>query len=71
MDTVGKVLGIVGLALIIVFVIVLILAYPFMWLWNWLMPEIFGLMEIDVWKSMGLLLMSRFLFNRGAEGKND
>lgn len=45
-----------------VFVLSLVFALPLMWLWNWLMPEIFGLMEIGIWQSLGLLLLSSLLF---------
>lgn len=50
------------LMLLAVVVISLLLCLPVMWLWNWLMPEIFGLKEISFWQSMGLMLLSGFLF---------
>ncbi len=31
-------------------------------LWNWLMPEIFGLPEIDFWQAAGLLVLCKILF---------
>ena len=33
-----------------------------MWLWNWLMPAILGLPEISFWQSVGLFLLTSFLF---------
>ncbi len=31
------------------------------WLWNWLMPEIFGLGELNFWQAVGLLVLCRLL----------
>lgn len=33
-----------------------------MYLWNWLMPELFGLPEIDLLKAAGILFLSKLLF---------
>ena len=34
-----------------------------MWLWNWLMPTLFtGAGQIDYWRALGLLLLSKLLF---------
>lgn len=41
----------------------------FMLLWNWLMPEIFGLQEINFWQSLGLVALSKILFG-GVWGKH-
>lgn len=35
-----------------------------MMLWNWLMPDIFGLTQIDFWQALGLLVLSTLLFWR-------
>ena len=32
-----------------------------MLLWNWLMPFIFGLVTINIWQAIGLILLSSFL----------
>lgn len=40
----------------------LLMALPLMLLWNGLMPEIFGLIELDFWQSLGLSLLSNVLF---------
>jgi len=48
--------------LVTIAVIIAILTLPLMWLWNWLMPTLFGLNEITVWQSLGLLLLSNILF---------
>lgn len=36
--------------------------YIIMLLWNWLMPEIFGLTEIDYWQAVGIIILAKFLF---------
>jgi len=53
-----KFIGAVTVAL----AVILILAWPVMLLWNELMPTIFGLIEIDFWQSLGLLILSNMLF---------
>ena len=42
--------------------VVVLGAPPLMLLWNWLMPQIFGLPEVNLWQAMGLLALSAFLF---------
>lgn len=37
-------------------------------LWNWLMPDIFGLPELDFWQSAGLLVLCKILFGGIAGG---
>lgn len=37
-------------------------------LWNWLMPELFGLKEINYWQGLGILLLAKILF--GSIGGN-
>lgn len=37
-------------------------------LWNWLMPELFGLPQLDYWKALGLLALSRILFGSFGKG---
>jgi hypothetical protein len=34
----------------------------FMLIWNWLMPVIFGLVTINFWQALGLLVLARLLF---------
>lgn len=33
-----------------------------MLLWNWLMPAIFGLVTINFWQALGILVLARILF---------
>ena len=37
-------------------------------LWNWLMPELFGLPQLDYWKALGLLALTRILFGGFGRG---
>ena len=48
--------GIAGLGLLAVLGLVVML------LWNWLMPEIFGLKQVNYWQAWGLLILSWILF---------
>ncbi|TRX61368.1 hypothetical protein FNH22_04745 [Fulvivirga sp. M361] len=45
--------------------------FVIMWLWNALMPDIFGLVEIDYWQAVGLLILFKILFSGfgGGSGK--
>lgn len=40
-----------------------------MLLWNWLMPELFGLTEINFWQALGILILAKILFG-GFGGKH-
>jgi hypothetical protein len=40
----------------------IIMALPAMLLWNWLMPIIFGLTKINIYQSLGIVLLSEILF---------
>ena len=57
-DLVLPVLIVVG----IVVIISVLSALPVMLLWNWLMPEIFGLVQIDFWQALGLTMLCSLLF---------
>ena len=39
-----------------------LLGYIIMVLWNWLMPDIFGLVEIDYWQAVGLIIFAKIIF---------
>lgn len=41
-----------------------------MLLWNWLMPTIFGLIAINFWQALGLLVLARILFGRFGFGRD-
>ncbi len=48
--------------LIIAAVFAVAVSIPTWFLWNWLMPEIFGLPSISLFQTIGLLLLSGFIF---------
>ena len=66
METLAKLIGIVGVLIVAVAVTIIamgvIFALPTMWLWNWLMPEIFGLTAINLWQALGLNALCGILF---------
>ncbi len=47
---------------VVVFLISVLSALPVMLLWNWLMPEIFGLVQIDFRQALGLTMLCSLLF---------
>ena len=49
------------MAIALVLAMSLFMAFPTMWLWNWLMPDIFGLIEINVWQALGMNFLSGIL----------
>lgn len=48
--------------LVLMIVFVLLMTVPLWLLWNWLMPVIFGLPEITLFQSLGLLMLASILF---------
>jgi len=40
----------------------LLIGYIIMLLWNWLMPDIFGLVTINYWQAVGIIILAKFLF---------
>jgi len=48
--------GILGLGLLALF------GWIVMLLWNWLMPDIFGLKQLNYWQAWGLLILCTILF---------
>ena len=47
----------------------IVCSIPFMLLWNWLMPDIFGLRQINLLEAFGLAMMSAILFKSNYSGK--
>ena len=41
-----------------------------MLLWNWLMPEIFGLKQVNYWQAWGLLILCSILFKGFGSGSS-
>lgn len=64
-----EVLGNILAAIFVVAVTVLLTSLPVMILWNWLMPKIFGLITINLWESMGLILLVSLLFKSSNNDK--
>jgi hypothetical protein len=58
METLLKILA--GIGLIVIYA--LVLALPTMLLWNWLMPDLFGLVEINFWQGLGITVLSGIFF---------
>lgn len=55
--------GVISFLIVIIIsaIIILGLGFVVMLLWNWLMPLIFGLITINIWQAIGLVLLSSFL----------
>lgn len=66
MELIGKIIAVI----VIAFTLAIILALPVMLLWNFLMPDLFGLKEIGLWKSFCLILLCGFLF-KGSSSSSD
>jgi len=49
----------------------ILLAFPTMWLWNWLMPNIFGVMKIDLYQAMGINFLANILFKSNVSIKRE
>ena len=62
METFVKLLGLATLGFLIIVAFAFIMGFPIMWLWNWLMPALFGLSKISVWKAIGLSILCELLF---------
>ena len=68
MNSVGKKVGkIVGCVLVGI-VIALAFGWITMTLWNWLVPVLFNGPVITFWQSIGLLLLSKILFQGFGKG---
>ena len=51
-------------------ILILILTIGTMLLWNWLMPMIFGLIKLNFWQSLGLMVLCSFLFKSHSTNDN-
>ena len=66
-----KIIYAVLISVITIAVLAFLYAFPLMWLWNWLMPILFELPEISFWQSLGIGMLSGFLFkNTGSKSEN-
>jgi len=49
----------------------ILLAFPTMLLWNWLMPNIFGVMKIDLYQAIGINFLTHILFKSNVTIKRE
>jgi len=59
-------LSVIGIALIIG----LLMGFPTMWCWNYLMPELFGLKEINFWQALVMQGLCSALFKSSSSSKS-
>jgi len=57
-------------AVLTIIVIGVLVALPVMLTWNLVMPDVFGLSEINFWQALFLSLLAKFLFG-GRSSKED
>lgn len=50
------------LVFLLVVAMALVASVPVYFLWNWLMPTIFGLPELTLFQSLGVVFLSSLLF---------
>jgi hypothetical protein len=69
MKVVVGLLTVLGLAILLA----MIMALPTMWLWNYIMPDIFGLIEINFYQALAMNVLSSILFkaNTSTNNKNN
>lgn len=59
MKEIGYLIG----ALLGLVIFSLLMAFPVMWLWNYvLVPAVDGINNINVWQSLGLMVLASILF---------
>lgn len=66
LQRIGWIFGGIVLAVFLAF----IFGYFVMLLWNWIMPQLFGLPEIDYWLAFGIIILSRLIFGGFGHGHN-
>lgn len=66
-DVIG---AIIGFALLVV-VVAIVMAFPLMWCWNYVMPDLFGLAELDFWHALVLGMLSGMLFKSSSSSSKD
>jgi len=66
-DVIGAIVGFV----LLVVVVAVVMAFPVMWCWNYVMPDLFGLAELDFWHSLVLAMLSGMLFKSSSSSSND
>jgi hypothetical protein len=61
---VAKIIGMIGIGVILVFAFTMAVMY----LWNWLVPDLFSGPVITFWQALGLLALSKILFSGFGKG---
>jgi len=65
MELLTKFIG-MSLAVVVMFLIIAaILAVPVMYMWNYVVPDLFGLPEMNFWQALWGTLLARLLFTDG------
>jgi hypothetical protein len=64
-----KVLLVIGMILLAI-AFAALFGLVVMLLWNWLMPEIFGLKQVNFWQAVGLTVLSWILFKGNMSSSN-
>jgi len=66
MKAVEAILLVIGLVILSA----MIMALPTMWLWNYIMPDIFGLIEINFYQALAMNVLSSILFKANTSTNN-
>ena len=53
------ILVMIGYALVLILTV-----FGIQLLWNWLMPELFGVQEVNFWQACGIYVLSNLLFKK-------
>lgn len=68
-NRIAKMIGI-GIMVVIAFIVfVFVGAVVVQALWNWVVPDIFGLPQLDFWQALALLALTRILFGNVGMGR--
>ena len=59
---VGVIVGWIILGVIAAVGFAFLFGYAIMLLWNWLMPAIFGLITINYWQAVGIIILAKLIF---------
>jgi hypothetical protein len=69
--SIEKIIGWVAVGVITIIWFALVYTLPVWFLWNWLIPRIFGSPKLSILQSLGILLLTGFLFRGSYNTKND
>ena len=62
----GEIIGSLVYGFFLMAIIAVLMGYPLMLLWNYVMPELFGLAEIDFFHALALNILSGILFGKSS-----